>query len=154
VALDYVDDSELRTLLGDVVELRVAADAGQLLLLRLLTECIAARADFFATAIIDTTLAVNEAAASLMDRTTATAWLDCTFTTYDEEITITLCAPTKSRETLDTETLGWQLLTELSSSITFRTEPDTANTGWKMCVRLTMRSRNPVAGFSAAERGK
>jgi serine/threonine-protein kinase RsbW len=138
--MDYVDDNELRTFLGNVVELRVAADPDHLTLVRLLAECVTARAAFPPAAVIDTTLAVNEAATSLLKHAIAEAWFDCRFTTFDDEISVTIRTVTEKREAPGTQTLGWHLLRELSTSVALRTEPDTTSSGWMTSLQFIMRS--------------
>jgi serine/threonine-protein kinase RsbW len=135
------DSDELRTVLGDVVELRVRAELDQLFLVRRLTDGLSRRAHLDLTSIIELKVAANEVATSLITRAGPGAWLECCFTIVEGQLTLTLHASARGRGTPDAGTPGWHLLTAITDSITTRVRHLPTNGGWETRIQLTKSSR-------------
>jgi serine/threonine-protein kinase RsbW len=135
------DGDDLRTILGDVVELRVPAEPDQLFLLRRLTEGLSRCAHLDLISIIEMKVAVNDAATSLIECASSGAWLECCFTTVEGQLTTTLHVYARDRTTPGAGTLRWRLLTTISDSVRTRMRHLPARGGWDARIQLTKRSR-------------
>jgi serine/threonine-protein kinase RsbW len=102
------------------IELRVPADAGQLSLVRLLVQGMAARADFDLDAIADTVMAVDEACASLLDHTSPELPITCLFRDLGGELRISVSAVLCRGTEPTTRHFGWHVLDSLTESASLR----------------------------------
>ncbi|WP_091293257.1 anti-sigma factor [Amycolatopsis xylanica] len=110
-------------LLDEVVELRVPAHAGQLSLVRMLAQGMAARADFHLDAISDAKMAVDEACAELIEQADLGAFLRCRFRPVPGGLHVTVSTTTLHTEAPSTSSFGWHVLTTLTESAWTAIEP-------------------------------
>jgi serine/threonine-protein kinase RsbW len=136
-----IGEATLDALLGAVIELRVPADAGQLFLVRLLAEGIAARADFDLDGIADMKMAVDEVAASLVEQADPGAQLDFRFRTFDDEVTVSISTAARNGDLPNTQTFGWHVLTTLTDSVSALAEAPPTGRSCVMRIEFTMRAR-------------
>ncbi|WP_370948925.1 anti-sigma factor [Amycolatopsis sp. cg5] len=108
---DSVDE-----LLDEVVELRVPAHAGQLSLVRMLAQGMAARADFHLDAISDAKMAVDEACAELIEQADLGAFLRCRFRPVLGGLQVSVSTTTLHTEAPSTSSFGWHVLATLTES--------------------------------------
>lgn len=114
---------DLDGLLDEVVELRVPAHAGQLSLVRMLAQGMAARADFHLDAIADAKMAVDEACAELIEQADLGAFLRCRFRPVPGGLHVTVSTTTLSSEAPSTTSFGWHVLATLTESAWTAIEP-------------------------------
>lgn len=110
-------------LLDEVVELRVPAHAGQLSLVRMLAQGMAARADFHLDAISDAKMAVDEACAELIEQADLGASLRCRFRPVAGGLHVTVSTTTLAIEPPSTNSFGWHVLATLAESAWTSIEP-------------------------------
>lgn len=120
-----------------VVEVRVAADATQLAVLRAVVGDLAMRADFDVDSIADLRLAVDEACSTLVHLAEPSAPLVCRFRTGADEIAVT--AEVMSQDTFGPrqDTLSWRVLDALADSVSTAVEPDSDSGGNRVRVELS-----------------
>jgi serine/threonine-protein kinase RsbW len=136
-----IGEATLDALLGAVIDLRVPADAGQLFLVRLLAEGIAARAGFDLDGIADLKMAVDEVAASLVQQADPGARLEFRFRTFDNEVTVSISTSARNGEIPNTQTFGWLVLTTLTDSVSAVAETPPTGRGCVLRIDFTMRAR-------------
>jgi serine/threonine-protein kinase RsbW len=114
----------LRAQLGRMAELRIAATADQLPVLRDTMEAIALREDFDLDTVADLKMAADTAASILIERAPEDTELYCGFWRLPDRIRVTMNAA--SRETLPArDDFGWHVLAVLTDD--FEVEEDAAD---------------------------
>ncbi|RBO94489.1 hypothetical protein [Nocardia puris] len=143
--------SDLPARTGSTVGIRVAAQPGQLMMLRALTETLALVAGFPIDGAVDIRLAVDEAATALvLDATPATS-IDCVVDYDDTHVFVQVSGLCASRNVVERARLGWHVLRTLTTSVTFdRADYDPARGGYPITVRFLW-SRIRTGGPNGSE---
>ncbi|MCE7011164.1 ATP-binding protein [Kibdelosporangium philippinense] len=118
---------------GDEIEVRVAADAAQLEMLRAITSAVAMRKDFDLDSIADLKMAVDEACSMLMLRATTGSVLTVRFTPKTE-IKVLATVPSDSDDWPDTGVFSWHVLSTLTDSL------EAGVSGKNLWIELTKRN--------------
>ncbi|MBO0839880.1 MAG: hypothetical protein J2O49_03540 [Sciscionella sp.] len=122
------------------VEIRVAADATQLPLLRSVAAHIALRADFDLDAVEDAKLTVDELCSTLIGHAADGSTLSCVFRSSDNAITICGEVTASTAESVDQRSFGWHVLSTLATSVHTTTAPNDAVSGSHLlAIEATMR---------------
>jgi serine/threonine-protein kinase RsbW len=100
------------------VDVRVAADAEQVALLRAFAASIAIRLDFDVDAIDDFRMAVDEACSLLVGVADPGGSLYCTFQPGSDAVTVQVAVDAPSPVPPSADTLSWHILTSLTASLT------------------------------------
>ncbi|SMC53631.1 serine/threonine-protein kinase RsbW [Kibdelosporangium aridum] len=101
---------------GDEIEVRVAADAAQLPMLRAITSAVAMRQDYDLDSIADLKMAVDEACSMLVLRAITGSILTVRFTPKNE-IKVVATVLSDSDEWPDTSMFSWHVLSTLTDSL-------------------------------------
>ncbi|APU14409.1 MULTISPECIES: ATP-binding protein [Actinoalloteichus] len=114
---------------GDVTEVRVAADADRVAVLRGVIAGLAMRADFDLDTVDDLRLAVDEACSSLVRLATPGTRLVARFQVAPSVLTVAVTVAAPEGATLRRDTFGWQVLTTLATEVTAAARPSDDRTG-------------------------
>jgi len=121
-----------------VVEVRVAAAAAQLPVLRAVTGDLAMRADFDVDAIDDLRLAVDEACSTLVGLAAESATLVCRFLAEEHSITLSAAVTSDDSRKPREDTFSWRVLSALADSVSTSVEPNAdADGGHVVRIELT-----------------
>lgn len=101
----------------DTVELRLPADSAYLSVLRTATAGLAARLDFTLDEIEDLRIAVDEACALLLADVPSGVELRCRFALTEQQITVTVSAPSRTGRLPRRHTFSWTVLTALAGEV-------------------------------------
>lgn len=110
---DRVKDQRPVTETRDQVEVRLAAEAVQLPVVRAVAVNIAMRADLDLDAISDLELAVDEACSSLITIAADQSKLTCQFSVGERDIVFRVTVPS-DQEAPSVRTFGWRVLSTLT----------------------------------------
>ena len=122
---------------SSVVEVRVAAEASQLSVLRAVTGDLAMRADFDVDSIADLRLAVDEACSTLVRLAAGSAPLVCRFAGQDHELTVSASVRSDSAQAPRQDTFSWRVLSALTDTVSTSVQPD-ADTDGAHVVRIEL----------------
>ncbi|MGW4485296.1 ATP-binding protein [Amycolatopsis sp. NPDC004368] len=125
-------------LLAEVVELRLPAETGQIPLVRMLAQAVAARADYGLDAIADAKMAVDEACAQLVELADFGETMTCRFRVAPEGITITVETTTGHARLPSERSFGWHVLTTLATSVSATSAPASASAGNTLSIHLEL----------------
>ncbi|MEU6129791.1 ATP-binding protein [Saccharopolyspora sp. NPDC047091] len=120
-----------------VVEVRVAADASQLSVLRAVTGDLAMRADFDVDSIADLRLAVDEACSSLIRLAADGRQLVCRFETDEVGLHVSAAVGSDRGQGAREDTFSWRVLSALTDSVSTSVESD-ADSGTGHLVRIDL----------------
>lgn len=126
------------------VEVRVAAEAAQLAVLRAVVGDLAMRADFDIDSIADLRLAVDEASSSLVRLVDPSVSLVCRFQTLPDEINVTAEVTSGDSFGPRQDTLSWRVLGALTDSVSTAVEPGESADG--NIVRIELSKTRAVGG--------
>lgn len=129
---------------GNTVEVRVAAEATQLAVLRAVVGDLAMRADFDVDAIADLRLAVDEACSSLVRLAEPAGTLVCRFQASANEIAIAAEVTSVDSSGPNEDTLSWRVLDALADSLTTSVDPSPNQDGH--VVRIDLSKARAVGG--------
>lgn len=106
----------------DVVEVRLPAKSAYVSLLRTTIATLAARLDFTLDEIDDLRIAVDEASGLLLNHTTPSSQLRCTFRLKGKELLVRVaCTPTTipegSSPSISKDSFAWMVLSGLTDSV-------------------------------------
>jgi serine/threonine-protein kinase RsbW len=101
---------------GDEIEVRIAADAAQLPMLRAITSAVAMRQDYDLDSIADLKMAVDEACSMLVLRAITGSILTVRFTPKSE-IRVVATVLSDSDDWPDTGAFSWHVLSTLTDSL-------------------------------------
>lgn len=119
---------------GDVVQIVVPADSGYVATLRLTAASLAARCDLTIDDIEDLRLAVDEACALLLPRSTESSAVTARFVLAAGELTVSVSVACVDAEVhLDRAGFAWTVLSALASSVAVDNEQN------QLTVTLTKR---------------
>ena len=116
-------ESDAATPVTNAVEVRVAAEATQLAVLRAVIGDLAMRADFDVDSIADLRLAVDEACSSLVRVAAPSASLLCRFEPGDDHIGVTAEVLSTDTSAPRKDTFSWRVLTALTDTVHTSVEP-------------------------------
>ncbi|MFR9727595.1 ATP-binding protein [Saccharopolyspora sp. MS10] len=119
------------------VEVRVAAEASQLSVLRAVTADLAMRADFDVDTIADLRLAVDEACSSLIRLATVGQTLTCRFQGDDRSLRVAASVVSDRPREPRQDTFSWRVLSALVDAVSTSVEPD-ADTDGGHVVRIDL----------------
>ena len=102
---------------SDEVVLQLPAEGIYIAVLRTAIAGLAARCDFTIDEIEDLRIAVDEATALLLARTSSTAHLDCRFAIREGGLVAAVSAAVTDTRPPDTGSFGWLVLTALAGSV-------------------------------------
>lgn len=105
------------------VEVRVAAELGQLSLVRALAETVALLADLTLDEVADVRLAVDEVASGLIVAATAGSMLCCEFTVGRNSVSVRAAAVSAQESLPEQNSFGRHLLRTLTDSIATHQDP-------------------------------
>lgn len=111
------------------VEVRVAAQAAQLAVMRAVVGDLAMRADFDVDSIADLRLAVDEACSSLVRVAAPEASLLCRFESGDDHIGVRAEVRSADGSAPRKDTFSWRVLTALTDTVHTSVEPSEAAGG-------------------------
>lgn len=111
---------------ANTVEVRVAAEAAQLAVMRAVVGDLAMRADFDVDSIADLRLAVDEACSSLVRVAAPAASLLCRFESGDDHIGMTAEVLSGDASAPRKDTFSWRVLTALTDTVHTSVEPSGA----------------------------
>jgi serine/threonine-protein kinase RsbW len=115
---------------GTVVEVRVAAQADQVPIVRTVAAEVAARADFDLDSISDLRMAVDEVCATLVGLAAPGAALRCVFAVDPDRIQVAVTAPPRRPGAVfDTRGFGWRVLQTLVDEVVSRSGAIPASDG-------------------------
>lgn len=120
------------------VEVRVAAEATQLSVLRAVVGDLAMRADFDVDTIADLRLAVDEACSSLVRRAAPDVWLLCRFRCGTDGLALTAEVTSNDSSALRTDTFSWRVLSALTDTVASSVQAAEDGAG-KHVVRIELR---------------
>ncbi|WP_028661810.1 ATP-binding protein [Saccharomonospora saliphila] len=107
------------------VELRVPADAEQLVLVRAIAHAVAVRERFGADEVTDITVAVDEACTSLIEGSVPGALLTCRLTVSFGTLRVAVSATTSGGGVPSPRSFGWRVLDTITDSVSaWRYESD------------------------------
>ncbi|WP_158890443.1 hypothetical protein [Amycolatopsis anabasis] len=115
---DITDSVEI--LLGNVIELRGAADTAQLPVVRGVAENVALNEDFDLDAVSDIKMAVDEVAAQLISRAVLGGVLTCRYWLMSGELRVSMSVQTPDGTLPDQRSFGWFVLSALTDRISAR----------------------------------
>lgn len=125
------------------VEVRVAAEAAQLSVMRAVVGDLAMRADFDVDSIADLRLAVDEACSTLVRLATPTAPLVCRFRTENGGLSLQAEVTSKDSSGPRTGTFSWRVLSALADDVASSVEPAEEGVGTYV-VRIDLRKGRTV----------
>ncbi|MEV4601949.1 ATP-binding protein [Amycolatopsis sp. NPDC049253] len=125
-------------LLDEVIELRLPADTGQIPLVRMLAQAVAARADYGLDAIADAKMAVDEACAQLVELADFGETMTCRFRVAPEGIAITVETRTGHARLPSEHSFGWHVLTTLAAAVSATSTPGHDSTGNTLAIHLEL----------------
>jgi serine/threonine-protein kinase RsbW len=115
---------------GTVVEVRVAARADQVPIVRTVAAEVAARADFDLDSISDLRMAVDEVCATMVGLAAPGGALRCVFAVDPDRIQVAVTAPAHRPDTVfDTGGFGWRVLQTLVDEVVTQSGADRARDG-------------------------
>lgn len=120
-----------------VVEVRVAAEASQLSVLRAVTGDLAMRADFDVDSIADLRLAVDEACSSLIRLAASDRTLTCRFLRDEASLSVSASVVSDHPQEARRDTFSWRVLSALTDSVSTSVESE-ADTGSGHVVRIDL----------------
>ncbi|HEX3812963.1 MAG TPA: anti-sigma regulatory factor [Mycobacteriales bacterium] len=109
---------------GDVVEIRVPAEAAYVSLLRSAAAGLAARLDFTVDEIDDLRIAVDEACALVLPGVRADSLLTCRMTLGVADLRVAVNAETTASSPPEPTSFAWMVLTALADDVTVNTDHD------------------------------
>lgn len=128
------------------VEIRVAAELGQLSILRALVETIALMEDFTLDEVSDIRLAVDEVASILILGASPGTVLSCEFTIGTNTLQVRASAVWKQPGQPEAQGFGWHVLRTLTDSVEATQHPyDAASAGYPTVIAFG-RARGVVDG--------
>ncbi|GAB2664350.1 hypothetical protein GCM10027271_24130 [Saccharopolyspora gloriosae] len=122
---------------ASVVEVRVAAEASQLSVLRAVTGDLAMRADFDVDSIADVRLAVDEACSSLIRLAASGQTLTCRFQGDEQGLSVSASVVSDHPQEARQDTFSWRVLSALTDDVSTSVESD-ADTGSGHVVRIDL----------------
>lgn len=102
---------------SNVLGLRIPADAGQLGMLRAITETIMLTADFTLDVVTDLRVALDEVATALIVAAVPGALIDCEFRYDAEAITVRVSSVGATDNAIDEDGFAWHVLGTLTDSL-------------------------------------
>jgi serine/threonine-protein kinase RsbW len=127
------------------VEVRVAAEATQLSVMRAVIGDLAMRADFDVDSIADLRLAVDEACSSLVRLAAPSAQLVCRFHTVADGLAVAAEVVSGDASGPRTDTFSWRVLSALTDSVTTSVESAGAS-GDGHVVRIDLTKGRTIHG--------
>ncbi|CAM3956629.1 ATP-binding protein [Kibdelosporangium persicum] len=125
---------------GDEIEVRIAADAAQLPMLRAITSAVAMRQDYDLDSIADLKMAVDEACSMLVLRAITGSLLTVRFTPKSE-IRVVATVLSDSDDWPDTGAFSWHVLSTLTDSLEAGVSQGAADPGGHVLwIELTKRN--------------
>ncbi|QRP49315.1 ATP-binding protein [Amycolatopsis sp. FDAARGOS 1241] len=110
-------------LLDEVIELRLPAETGQIPLVRMLAQAVAARADYGLDSIADAKMAVDEACAQLVELADLGSTMTCRFRVAPDCIEITVATDVRHARLPSERSFGWHVLTTLAAAVSATSIP-------------------------------
>nr|WP_042193345.1 ATP-binding protein [Kibdelosporangium sp. MJ126-NF4]CEL20714.1 Serine-protein kinase RsbW [Kibdelosporangium sp. MJ126-NF4]CTQ89627.1 Serine-protein kinase RsbW (EC 2.7.11.1) [Kibdelosporangium sp. MJ126-NF4] len=129
---------------GDEIEVRVAADAAQLPMLRAITSAVAMRQDYDLDSIADLKMAVDEACSMLVLRAIAGSILTVRFAPKNE-VRVVATALSDSDDWPDSGAFSWHVLSTLTDSLEAGVSQASADPGGHV-LWIELTKRNAVGG--------
>ncbi|WP_190822514.1 ATP-binding protein [Saccharopolyspora pogona] len=120
---------EPETAATNLVEVRIAAEAAQLAVMRAVVGDLAMRADYDIDSIADLRLAVDEACSSLVRLAAPEATLVCRFRTGGDRLSVTAEVISDDAFGPRKDTFSWRVLSALADVVSTSVESDPAANG-------------------------
>jgi len=119
------------------VEIKIAADLGQLSLLRALAETVALLADLTLDDVADLRLAIDEVATILILAAVPESTLRCEFAAANTGLLLRVSATSARPELPDKQSFGWHVLTTLTDRIdAVQQSFDASTSGYPTTIEL------------------
>ncbi|HWD04350.1 MAG TPA: ATP-binding protein [Amycolatopsis sp.] len=125
-------------LLDEVVELRLPAETGQVPLVRMLAQAVAARNDHGLDAIADAKMAVDEACAQLVELADIGSTMTCRFHVAPGTLDVTVESTVHHTRLPSRRSFGWHVLSTLATAVSATNTPAPDGAGNTLAIHLTL----------------